>query len=311
MKNLLAVLVVGLTFLTVVGADEVQLRKLDDQSKVEIHVAGTHFTSYCYGDDFKTKPVFYPVLTPEGSMVNRGYPMLEDIEGESYDHPHHQSLSFTYGDVNGLDFWSNHSPVKIVHREFLKLESGSRGVLQARLDWITNAGKVILKENKTVTFGAMVGARWMDHDMTLTAADEPVTFGDTKEGMFAIRVAHSLRERGGTGRYINAYGWETAKGVWGKRAPWVALAGRVADENVTVAIFDHPSTENHPSYWHARDYGLFAANPLGRKDYIGIDEPTTRTLEPGQSYHFRHRVVIYEGKVSKQRLDDDYWEYVK
>ena len=33
---------------------------------------------------------------------------------------------------------------------------------------------------------------------------------------------------------------------------------------VTIAIFDHPGNPGYPTYWHARGYGLFAANPLGR-----------------------------------------------
>jgi hypothetical protein len=293
------------------GQVDVELRKVDDQHKVDVFVGGSFFTSYCYGPEFSRKPVFYPIRMPSGKMVNRGYPMLTDVPGEAHDHPHHESLSFTYGDVNGLDFWSNNSAVKIVHDKFFRLKGGKTGFLEARLDWVTSENQLLLQEIKKVSFGGTSDSRWMDHEMTLTAAGSPVVFGDTKEGAFALRVAAGLKEKGGTGRYINAYGWETAAEVWGKRAPWVAIRGTVGDEEVTVAIFDHPTTVNYPSFWHARDYGLFSANSLGRKDYIGSDDAVTRTLEPGESYHFRYRVVVYQGIASKKRLDDDYWEYVK
>jgi hypothetical protein len=199
----------------------------------------------------------------------------------------------------------------MVHRAVLEHSGGLAGRLSVLIDWLDQDGRVSVQEIKRVTFGGASDVHWMDHDIRLTALGEPRSFDDTKEGMFAIRVADELREDEGTGRYINAYGWETADRIWGRRAPWVALRGTVAGDNVTVAIFDHPSSENHPSYWHARAYGLFSINPFGRKDFVKGARPDNRRLEPNQSFHFRHRVQVYDGKVSKERLDQDYWDYVK
>jgi len=185
------------------------------------------------------------------------------------------------------------------------------GKLSVLIDWLDPKGNVLLHEVKRVTFGRAPDVNWMDHDITLMAVERSRSFDDTKEGMFAIRVTDELREDEGTGRYINAYGWETAEQIWGKRSPWVALQGSVGGNEVTIAIFDHPTSENHPSYWHARGYGLFSINPFGRKDFVEGGMPDNRVLAPLESYHFKHRVLVYDGKVTKERLDQDYWEYVK
>jgi hypothetical protein len=244
-------------------------------------------------------------------MVNRGYPMREDIPGESHDHPHHQSVFFTYGNVNGVDYWNPSPKRRIAHKGIVGSAAGSVGHLDLVLEWIDPEGISVLQENRHVTFGGTTDMRWMDHDVTLTALNRPITFGDSKEGMFAIRVALSLQEEGGAAYYMNAYGQKTSTEVWGKRAPWVALVGQIGKEDITISIFDHPSTENHPSYWHAREYGLFAVNPFGRRDFVAGASPLNKSLQPNQSFHFRYRLIIYEGKQPKNRMDQDYWEYVK
>jgi len=294
-----------------VGADMVEVRYLEQQQKVEILVGGRPFTAYCFGPDFQRKPVFYPVISPGGVVVNREIPFGDDDSQRSQDHPHHQSLFFGYGDIDGEDFWTCRQGEKILHQSVLKTSSGTTGQLSILLEWLDSMGKALVSEVKRVTFGGSDNVHWMDHDITLTALGESRSFADTKEGMFAIRLADELREDEGSGRYINAYGWETADQIWGKRAPWVGLRGTIGGNDVTVAIFDHPISENHPSYWHARGYGLFSINPFGRKDFVKGAEPDNRRLEPHESFHFRHRVLVYDGKVSKQRLDLDYWEYVK
>ena len=71
------------------------------------------------------------------------------------------------------------------------------------------------------------------------------------------------------GRMVNAEGKETEKNVWGKQSPWVDYYGPVAGKTVGVAIFDNPGNPRHPTYWHSRAYGLFAANPFGLHDFTG------------------------------------------
>ena len=284
----------------------VELKYVTDESKVEVWVDGDLFTVYQYGPAYKDKPVFYPVFSPAGALVVREIPFDNQELRESQDHHHHQSVFMSYGDVDWKDFWSHRKGERIVHRGMTEVD----GSFTALLEWLDGEGAPTLDEIRRVEFGATTDSRWMDHTITLLPKQKLLHFNDTKEGMFAIRLADELREDEGTGRYINAFGWETAKEIWGKRSPWVALRGSVQGKDVTVAIFEHPSTRNHPSYWHARAYGLFAVNPFGRKDFVKGSTPLDTVLPADGKLRFRYRIVIYTGKVSKERLDQDYWTYI-
>lgn len=284
------------------------------QDEFTVRIDGKEFTSYRHvGSAYSEKPIFYPVFSARGWEVNRQFPMVRGNADEQADHPHHQSAYFTYGDVNGVDYWNRDVRSKR-HIEHKSAEADG-ATLRAVLEWIDPEEEVVLDEQKNVTFGGGDGVRWMDHDITLTARKKAV-FGDSKEGAFGMRVSGRLKEKGGTGRYINAEGLETSAKVWGKTSPWVALRGSVrgeggADEEVTIAIFSHPTTVHHPPYWHARDYGLFTANPFGRRGYDKSAEARETVLEPGESLRVRMKIVIYDGIADKDRLDKDYADYIK
>lgn len=289
----------------------VRIRPDAANKQFAVEIGGKPFTAYCYGPDFVDKPVFYPVLSPNGARVNREFPMVKGIAGESNDHPHHQSAWFTYDEVNGIHFWNpDTSGRHIEHRD----ATIAGNTLTALLAWKDKDGKVVLDETKRVSFGGDATLFWMDHDVTLKAAI-PVVFGDTKEGAFGLRLNDTLKEAGGSGRYINADGLETAANVWGKTSAWVAIRGAVKDKDgdkeVTVAIFAHPKSFNSPPYWHARDYGLFAANPFGAHAYDPKAPERATKLGAGESLHLRYRLAVYTGKVEKTRLDRDYAAFQK
>jgi hypothetical protein len=287
-------------------APSVQIRHDAAARQFVVTIQGKPFTTYCYGDDFKDKPVFYPVMSPNGARVNREFPMVASVPGESTDHPHHQSLFFTYDEVNGIHFWN---PDTSGRRIVAKDTKADGNMLVASLAWNDKDGKTVLDETKRVTFGGASDVFWMDHDITLKAV-VPVSFGDTKEGAFGIRLNDTLKEQGGTGRYVNAEGAETSANVWGKTSPWVAIRGSVkgagGDKDVTVAIFAHPSGLNAPPYWHAREYGLFAVNPFARHAYDPSAAERTTTLDKDKSLHLRFRLAVYSGKTPKPRLDQDF-----
>ena len=150
--------------------------------------------------------------------------------------------------------------------------------------------------------------RTLDLRITLTAQEEPVTFGDIEEGLLAIRVASDLREDR-TGRYLNAEGLELAENVWGKRSPWVALRGTVQDEDLTLAILNHPRSTRYPTYWHARAYGLFAANPFGRADFEKGAPPLNFSLNRGESATFLYRILIHSGHLTRSQLKNNFSNY--
>jgi hypothetical protein len=87
-------------------------------------------------------------------------------------------------------------------------------------------------------------------------------------------------------------------------------SGTVQGQKVGIAIFDHPANPGHPTYWHARGYGLFAANIFGRSAFTNKKEPDgSVTLKPGEKMRFRYRVVIHPGTPADAKLDDLYKAY--
>lgn len=305
-------------------------------NKIDVMIGQKHFTSYLYGGrpykvlegagkydhGFLAKPVLYPVHSPSGIVVNRGYPLVK-IEDESPDHPHHVGVFFTYGsegEINGEDFWGNTTEAQqIKHIKVTKMVSGAgEGTLSTVMHWIDKSGKVLLKENRDMVFYAGNDEYTIDFTINLTAQDEKVVFGDTKEGMFAIRVAHWLREDKGTGKYLSSEGGQSPvrDNIWGKRARWVRLQGQKDGKAVGVAILNHPDSVNYPTYWHARGYGLFAANPLGQLAFqkgrkLKNPQAFNLTLQPGQSALFKFRLIIYEGPRTKEQLEQQFKDFTK
>ncbi len=288
---------------------------VQDVNRVNVTVDGNHFTSYLYGDAL-TKPVLWPLMSPSGITLTRGFP-LEPLAGESNDHPHHIGLFFTYDKVNGEGFWNNTtSPPQIKHIKTMRMENGQPAILSVLLHWVGKDGGIILEENRDMTFAARDNEYTMDFAIRLIARDKTVTFADTKEGMFAIRVADWLKEDGGSGEYLNSEGDKKEAGVWGKRARWVCLEGQKNGKTVGIAIFNHPDSVNYPTWWHARAYGLFSANPLGQLDFQKahkVENPQSfnLTLQPGQAATFKFRLLIYEGRHSKEQLEQQFADFAK
>ena len=273
---------------------------------VDVSINGKPFTTFEYGVKV-AKPYLAPVRSASGKVVTRGFPM-EEIAGESRDHLHHTGLWFSYDDVNGTKLWENHPSYTKPHmgREVVKSTEYAGNTLKAVIEWRDTDGKVLLVENRDMTFGGDAKLRTIDFRITLTAAQD-VTFGDTKEGAFAIRLAEPFTERKG-GRMMDADGRATMKQVWGKRSNWVDYTATLDGEPVGVAIFDNPANPRHPTYWHARDYGLFALNPFGRKAFDETQEESAWKLPAGQKLEFRWRVVIHPADANVAEL---YKEYAK
>lgn len=282
---------------------------------VRVSIGGEPFTIYRTKEG--TKPYMYPVIGPTGKPITRAYPM-EEVEGETRDHPHQRSFWFTHGDVDGFDFWGS-DPInkpsprhgRIVETEKTTVASGTAvGVLRTRNDWLKNDGEKLLEDERTVRFFDTEEGRIVDFDITLKATNGPVTFKDTKEGTFGIRIASSMdvkRQEGG--QIINAEGI-TNNDAWGKASPWVDYTGPLDGETVGVAILNHPESFRHPTTWHVRDYGLFAANPFGYKDF-GQDESGDHKLEDGESITFRYRVIFHKDNTESAGIPTAYQAYAQ
>lgn len=316
--------------------DRIAVAVNTEQRRVDVSIDGQPFTSYIWPTKL-AKPVLYPLRTAKGTIITRGYP-LQPRAGERTDHPHQVGLWLTYENVNGIDFWNNSEAIKpqdapkmgtIRQRAILSAKGGmDQGELEVEADWLTYEKKVLLKEHTRYVFLGGPNFRDVDRITTLQAQGENVVFADAKDGMFGLRVVRALEApsdkpevftdasgRGTTvakldntgvnGVYLTGEG-KTGEAAWGTRGRWCNLSGKVGEEPVTVSIFDHPSNRGFPTYWHARGYGLFAANPLGEKIFSNGKEELNLALAPHQSVTFRYRVLISSEIMTPENTEAAY-----
>jgi len=336
LSNKLFIISFFMSFITIAHAQKQQkVQVTDDKQKQEITVTlnGNAFTTLMYSDTLY-KPVLYPVYSPGQQLITRGFPLLPR-EGEPTDHPHHQGIWFNYENVNGLDFWNNSYAIaeskkssygSIKTTKIISVKSGKKAEIKMSADWIDHNKSVLLQEQTTYLFSGNVDERIIDRITTLTAVKD-VVFNDAKDGMLGMRVTKELQiptmetkkftdDKGIVttvkaikdptinGNYITSEGKE-GDSAWATRGNWCLLYGKKNNELISIAMIDHPKNIGYPTYWHARGYGLFAANPLGQKIFSNGKESLQFTLKKGESSTFRYRIVIAGGKerLSKEQLD--------
>jgi hypothetical protein len=319
------------------AAKGVEVVRDESNRRVDIRIDGKPFTSYIWPTTLK-KPVLYPIVDADGVTVTRGWP-LEPRPGERTDHPHHDGLWFNYSNVNGFDFWNNSEAIPaarapkmgtIVFDKIISARSGAdQGELTTESTWIDGMNHPILAESTRYVFARHGDERSIDLVAKLTALDH-VVFNDDKDGLLGLRVARWLEspeEKGGTftdtngvatsvasaanvpgvapptGEYLTSEGVK-GEAAWSTRGRWCALTGHNdSGHTVTIAIFDHPGNVNYPTYWHARGYGLFAANPLGQHMFDAKQPLLNYTIEKAQSATFRYRIAIYTHAASVEELN--------
>ncbi|MDQ6904320.1 MAG: PmoA family protein [Bacteroidota bacterium] len=298
----------------------VKVVKTTHQNKIDVFIGDKLFTSFLYPDTLE-KPVLYPVHAANGTVVTRGFPMNPQ-PGDPTDHPHHLGIWFTYENVNGLDFWNNSYAIPqdkkhlygwIRTDKVFNTSSGSKGIISYHANWTNQQKKVLLEENTRLEFSGTEHLRIIDRTTTLTA-DTLVNFTDAKDGLYGIRLAHALQipskkdeefkdnkgnvtvVKGGTdavanGNYLTSEG-KTGDDAWSTRGKWCKVYGKMGKDSISIAIIDHPANPNYPTFWHARGYGLFAANPLGEKIFTNGKSSKNLQLKKGESVTFRYRIVI-------------------
>lgn len=302
---------------------DVRLIESANEKKIDVLVGEKLFTCFLYSDSLQ-KPVLYPVVTGNGNTVTRGFP-LHTQPGDPTDHPHHIGIWFNFENVNGLDFWNNSYAIPTEKRQaygwiktdrILESSDGKEGRLSYHANWTNQGNEVLLEETTGFTFSGVFNQRVIDRVTTLKASVD-VLFTDAKDGMLAIRLAHALQMptdkdekfiddkgnvtivKGGTdsittGNYMSSEG-QTGDAVWSSRGRWCKVYGKVGKDSVSVVIIDHPANTNYPTFWHARGYGLFAANPLGEKIFTKGNSFKNLQLKKGEQVTFRYRVVVDEG----------------
>jgi len=323
MKTLLIICFTAFSFSGM--SQSFQIKERPDKKQVDILFNNRLLTSYCYYDSVR-KPILYPVNTIEGVTITRGYP-ISPRAGERTDHPHHTGIWMNFESVNGLDFWNNSTAIPtekrnlygtIVHQKIINSKADkNKAGLTIVASWLRPDHKTLISEQTSFIFTVKDSSFFIDRKTILTAVDTTVLFKDAKDGLLAIRVARELEmpskdvssfvdNKGNitkmdsmdntnvTGMYHSSEGLK-GDSVWGTRSKWVTLTGKENGQNIEIAMIDHPLNTNYPTYWHARGYGLFAANPLGEKVFSKGDKQTNLTLQKGQSVTFRYRIIIHSG----------------
>lgn len=308
-------------------------REDTNHHKIQLLLNGRELTSYCYFDSTE-KPVLYPIRTVNGVTVTRGYPVAPR-EGERADHPHHTGLWLNYESVNGIDYWNNsfaistdqkHRYGSIRHVSILEKSSGKgRASLKTSSQWVNAKGDRVIDEVTSFTFTISGSSLIIDRQSKLTAVADSVLFKDVKDGLLGLRLARPLEmpsqqkdhfiegngkvsdiasenSQGVTGMYTNREGI-TGDATWGKRSVWTQLTGRIGAKDIGIVMIDRPKNPGYPTYWHARGYGLFAANPLGQAIFSNGKETLNLRLEKGSSVNFTYRIIVHEGLLDRSQVE--------
>lgn len=290
---------------------------------IDVLVDGKPFTTYHFAPQ-EAKPYLQPLRTARGTVVTRAFPVGNEIPRQHWHdpnlEPHQRPMYFAHGDIDGFTFWAEeafagfygHEAEKYGRTVFERLEdanSGSHsGEIRARFNLVVPDHRVLAEETQQYVFRGGPNTRMIDCEFIIHANHGPVRMGDTKEGTFAIRVAPQLNSP--PGHMINSNGGAGEPEIWGRRADWVDYYGTVDGEQAGIAIFDSPRSFRHPTYWHARTYGLFAANPFGLREFThDPNDDGSYTIPAGRSLLFRYRVLIHHGDYRQAEIAKVYEEY--
>ena len=281
-------------------------------------------------DPAQPKPFFWPLYAPGGLVVTRGWPIEKKAEeGEKTDHVHHKSAWFCHGDVipegmelkqkvkgvEGVDFWSEAKGhgVIVCTKVDPPEQKGTHGRVVTTNEWRTADGQKVLDETRTLYLINFGDARLFVIESDLSADVAPITFGDTKEGSFGVRMRKSLTEEGGKGTLTNAEGKVREREVWGRVSAWCDYSGPVGDKKAGIALFADP-TNPIPTCWHSRGYGLMAANPFGREKSGFPDEKGKKELvhlAKGEHLKLRYGMLLHTGNVSEGKVAEYYHKFTE
>lgn len=326
----------GLAAVAAAAPDPAYLVSIAPQAgHFRVEIGGRLFTEYVYAGGPKDNlggpahPYCYPILAPDGTPLTRNFPM-RDVPGEDRDHPWHRALYFAHSDVGGVDFWNEgrgddgHAPSakgRVVQDPDFSVSSGPVGVLRTADRWLAPDGRLICTDTREIRFHASAAGRFIDFDITLHARpDAPLLIGDNKDGTMAIRIAqwmtlpHKYRGAmtGGHGHILDAAG-DRDNAAWGKRADWCDYSAPHDGRVYGVAIFDAPTNLRHPTWWMARDYGLFGANPFGEHDFERLADKHAGdyTVPAGGALTLRYRFFFHEGGPAEAGVASQYAAYAQ
>ncbi|MFT5128841.1 MAG: hypothetical protein ACI8W8_002460 [Rhodothermales bacterium] len=270
------------------------------ENAIRVELDGELYCEYVFKGQMR--PILYPIIGPHGTPMTRNYPMKEGKD-EAKDHPHHTSLFYAHGIVNGADFW--HDKANAIEQVSITHEVvDGVGIIRSSNRWLAK-GNEACSDETVLRLGTEGDARFIDYQITIIASAGDLHLGDTKEGTMAIRTNPELRLAGkvAKGKAKNSAG-DTGKSLWGKSAAWVDYYGPIDNKVVGIAIFDHPSNPRHPTTWHARDYGLICANPFGLSYFQKKPKGSgDMNLVAGEKVTFRYRFLFHPGDTEAAGIE--------
>jgi glucose/arabinose dehydrogenase len=287
--------------------------------KIEIKIAGKSFAQYHFSK--LGQPIIWPIQAPGGISMLRDYPLKQNTPGEANDHPHHRGIFIGHQEMSRADFWhyQHKNSGTVEHIKVIETRSGEdRALIKTLNAWKNSQGKTIGADTRTMTFGGDEIARFLDIEINMHATNQDLVFNEFKDGFIGIRTHPDLRltakPKQGVkkvfGQARNSEGIQ-GKSVWGKRADWVHYYGTIDDKKAGIAFFSHPNNitaKKEKAWWHARDYGLIAANPFAPKKLGGDGK---HTVKKGQTLTLRYRFVFHKGSVEDVNIEQRYAEYAK
>jgi len=274
--------------------------KVGDE-RIDVHVGGELFTAL-HSDKAANKLYLHPLMTASGKRVTRAFPM-EEIAGESTDHPHQRGVWIGAEHLNEFDFWENdpldnHANAgRVVLEAVSDVQSGADdGRFTIHANWVAPDRQTKIVEMRTMTFrGDGPNARTIDIDLQLTAKQR-VTFADNHDAILGLRLATEFEEGHG-GKAVNAEGLTGWEKLRGSRSSWVDWHATVDGEDVGVAVMDSPQNFRYPTPWHVRDYALLFASPFASHDYSPSAPDGSLTLKPGDELKLRYRILVHSGTM--------------
>jgi hypothetical protein len=269
--------------------------------QLSFQVDGHEWLRYHYGER-TPKPYFYPVMGPAGAPVTRLTHPHDPVT-----HAHHLSLWIGHQNVAGSNFWEHmKSPARIVHDKIVKIEDGDRATLTIQAKWLDGDKKPLLLDERVWTlapdYGTLgangFGEYALDLKLTLTPVAPTLTIGKSNFGFAAVRVAKTMGTLDGGGVIRNSEGQVNEKELMPhRRARWCDYSGPAAPGVVNgIALIDHPSNPNHPTYFHVRGDGWMGSS-------FSYEGDVTLTKE--KPLVLRYRFRVHAGPGRPENLDAD------
>ena len=298
-----------------------------EKDVLDFKIGKSLVTRYHIGEAV-AKPYFYPMNAPGDIPVTRAWPMEKGAPKETTDHVHQKSAWFCHGDVipegieikqkikgvKGIDFWSEavgHGKIVCVDVGTPK-NSAAQASVATKNEWRTADGTKILDETRVIRLHKLPsGSRLLELDIDLLASVCPITFGDTKEGSFGVRVNDEIIAKNG-GHFFNADGKKDEKEIWGNQSAWCDYVGAIGGKVAGIAVFDDPA--NKPAAcWHARGYGLMAANPFGRDRSFPSQKGKTELVKLAKGDHLklRYGILLHAGDTQEGKVAEAFASFKK